>query len=49
MHEMMQKIWTEAMEAKQAYNEGLFNAREEYLENVCSTSPESMNFQINAD
>jgi len=49
MHQMMQKIWTEAMEAKSAYNDGLFNTREEYLENVCSTSPEAMNFIINAD
>ena len=29
---MMQKIWTEAMEAKEAYQNGLFNIREEYLE-----------------
>ena len=49
MHQMMQKIWTEAMEAKAAYNEGLFNSREEYLENVCSTSPEAMNLTIHAD
>ena len=49
MHQMMQKIWTKAMEAKSAYNDGLFNSREEYLENVCSTSPEAMNFKINAD
>ena len=49
MHEMMQKIWTQAMEAKTAYNEGLFNSREEYLENVCSTSPEATNFMIHAD
>ena len=49
MHKMMQKIWTEAMEAKEAYQNGLFNIREEYLENVCSTAPEAMNFSINAD
>ena len=49
MHEMMQKIWTEAMEVKAAYNEGLFNSREEYLDNVYSTSPEAMNFTVNAD
>ena len=49
MHEMMQKIWTKAMAAKLAYNEGLFNSREEYLENVCSTSPEATNFMIHAD
>tara|TARA_B100001250_G_C19788740_1_gene785424 strand:+ start:112 stop:1722 length:1611 start_codon:yes stop_codon:yes gene_type:complete len=50
MHQMMQKIWTESMEAKQAYREGLFNTREEYLSNVCSTSPEAgSNFMINAD
>ena len=49
MHQMMQKIWTQAMQAKSAYNEGLFNTREEYLENVYSTSPEAMNFSINAD
>ena len=49
MHEIMQKIWTEAMAAKSAYNEGLFNSREEYLENVCSTSPEAMSFTVHAD
>ena len=49
MHEIMQKIWTEAMQAKAAYNEGLFDSREEYLENVCSTSPEAMNFTVHAD
>ena len=50
MHQMMQKIWTESMEAKQAYREGLFNTRDEYLSNVCSTSPEAgSNFMINAD
>ncbi len=49
MHEMMQKIWTKAMDAKAAYNDGLFNTREEYLENVCSTSPEAMDFTVHAD
>ena len=49
MHEMMQKIWTKAMEAKNAYNSGVFDSREEYLENVCSTSPEANNFIVNAD
>jgi hypothetical protein len=49
MHEIMQKIWTEAMQAKAAYNEGVFNTREEYLENVCSTAPEALNFHMHAD
>ena len=49
VHQMMQKIWTEAMEVKAAYNEGAFNTREEYLENVCATSPEASTFTIHAD
>ncbi len=49
MHEMMQHIWTEAMEAKAAYNQGVFNERQEYLENVCSTSPEASTFTVHAD
>jgi len=49
MHQIMQKIWTEAMEAKAAYNGGLFNSREEYLDNVSSTSPEATTFKVNAD
>ncbi len=51
MHQMMQKIWTEAMEAKSAYNNGVFNTREEYLENVCSTAPVAPPgvFHIHAD
>jgi len=27
VHQMMQKIWTEAMEVKAAYNEGAFNTK----------------------
>ena len=49
VHQMMQKIWTEAMAAKEAYNQGIFNERQEYLENVCSTSPEAATFTVHAD
>ena len=49
MHEIMQKIWTEAMQAKAVYNDEVFNTREEYLENVCSTAPEALNFHMHAD
>ena len=49
MHKMMQHIWTEAMDAKAAYNQGVFNERQEYLENVCATSPEASTFTVHAD
>ncbi len=49
MHQIMQSIWTEAMQAKAIYNEGIFNTRQEYLENVCSTSPLAPTFTIHAD
>ena len=37
-----QKQWKQ----KAIYNQGIFNTRQEYLENVCSTSPLSIYLQF---
>ncbi len=46
LREFAQAIWTEAMEAKQAYQQNAF--REEYLSNLASTAPRA-DFQVHAD
>ena len=48
LHQTMQTIWTEAMIAKQAINQSTPNLREELLENLCSSAPNST-FVTHAD
>ena len=48
MHEVMQLIWHEAMNAKNAINETIPKTREELLDNLCSSAP-AINFVTHAD
>ena len=48
LHQTMQTIWTEAMIAKQAINQSTPNLREELLENLCYSAPNST-FVTHAD
>ena len=46
LHEFAQAIWTQAMEAKSAYQAGVY--REDLISNFATTAPRS-DFHVNAD
>jgi len=48
LQQAMQKIWTEAMHAKEAINSTMPQLREELLENLCASAP-SVSFVTHAD
>jgi len=48
LHEFAQAIWTQAMEAKQAFNNTTISTREDPIENFATTAPRT-EFIVNAD